>query len=146
MNDYISELTGQLKIKRNHIIDMEKLLHQQEIQLDNRDYEGFGQICHKVDRIVAELKNIDYEIAVLESSNTSDNHLNPYEDQKIADIISQMKEKAEENKALLNKLAGRLIESRITLRKELDNTVAMGRISGYRPFENNSPVYYDKRN
>ena len=147
MSDYISELTGHLQAKQNYIIEMEKLLRQQEILFEQMDYIGFGEICNKVDRIVVELKNLDYEIAILESSMTQRAEpYDPFEDEKITALLARIKGKAEDNRELLNGLAGKLVESRNRVRKELDDTVALGRISGYRPYEKNIPVYSDETN
>ncbi len=147
MSGYIGELTRRLQARHNHIIEMEKLLRQQGILLEQMDYSGFGEICHKVDRIVVELKNSDYEIAILESSVDQGSAMfDPLEDEKIAGILARIKGKTEENRDLLNCLTGKLIESRDRVRKELDDTVALGRINGYRPYDNKNPIYYDKRN
>lgn len=147
MSDYIGELTGHLQAKQNYIIEMEKLLRQQEILLEQMDYNGFGEICLKVDRVVIKLKNLDYEITILESSiDRKSAMFVPFEDEKIAGILARIKGKTEENRDLLNCLEGKLAESRNRVRKELDDTVALGRISGYRPYDNKIPVYFDKRN
>lgn len=147
MSDYIGELTERLKAKHNFIIEMEKLLRQQEILLEQMDYNGFGEICHKVDRIVVELKNLDNEIAVSKTPmDWRSEPRDPFVDKKIAGILTRIKQKTVESKELLNCLAGKLIESRNKVRRELDDTVALGQISGYRPYDKNVPVYYDKRN
>ncbi len=147
MSGYIGELTRHLQAKQDYIIEMEKLLRQQGILLEQMDFNGFGEICGEVDRIVIELKNLDFEIAILKSSSDrSSTMFEPFEDEKIAGILTRIKGKTEENRDLLNHLEGKLTESRNRVRKELAQTVALGRISGYRPYNKKTPIYFDKRN
>ena len=147
MSYFTEQMKERLKAKLDSFENMETLLRKQGKRLEENDYSGFDQLCGHVDKIVIELKNIDYETAILESSVDSKSRLeDSLHDQDLMKLLHNVRGKAEQNMELLNKLASILTESKAKLRGELDNTVAMGNISGYRPYERNVPMYFDKRN
>ena len=141
------KMKEQLEAKLAHINNMEKILRRQNELIDADDFTEFDKLCDQADRVVAEMKNIDYEIAILESSSDSGSKsIDPLKDAQISGLFSEMLGKAENNRELLSTLAEKLIESKNRIRKELDNTVALRQISGYMPYNQNTPVYFDKRN
>lgn len=147
MSGYIDQLKIHLQKKRSRLEDMEKIFHIQDQRLDENDHVVFGRLCDRVDGIILELKNIDYEIARLESSSEVESVIyDSLHDNELACLFAEIGEKARRNDDLLRRLADKLIISKGEIKKELDNTVAGRQLKGYRPFERENPIYYDKRN
>jgi len=147
VSDYVNRLQQSLEKKLSHFEIMEDLLLKQKQMLDKNDYRGFDKLCDEVDSIVRLLKDLDYEIAILESTVDPDSERTEITlDGGLRKLIFEVRAKALENRQFLDSLAESLLDSKDKVKKELEETVALGKISGYKPIIADRPVYFDKRN
>lgn len=140
-------LRGLLECKCDLFNKMQKLLSEQKELLEQNNIDGFNSKCDDGDKIVSALKNIDYEIARLESiGDITEAAKSDPDNEKLRNLLDRAVEYAGESEALIRELAGRLTGARREIMEELESTVTMSRIGGYRPFSTNQPIYVDKRN
>ena len=126
---------------------METLLIEQKKLLERNDIEGLNGKSRETDEIVASLKDIDYEIARLESeADFAEIMAGGHEDKKLKILLNKAIGYARKNEALTRELAKRLMQARREIKEKIEGTVNMSRISGYRPYSTNPPIYVDKRN
>ncbi len=141
------KLKGLLESKCELFNKMQKLLSEQKELLEQNDIAGFNGKCDDGDKIVTTLKNIDYEIARLESiGDIMEAAKSDPDNEKLRNLLNRAVEYAGENEMLIRELAGRLTGARREIMEELESTVTMSRIGGYKPFSANHPIYVDKRN
>ncbi len=141
------KLKGLLESRCDLFNKMQKLLSEQKELLEQNNIAGFNSKCDDGDKIVTTLKNIDYEIARLESiGDITEAAKGDPDNEKLRNLLNRAVEYARENEALTRELAGRLTGARREIMEELEGTVTMSRIGGYRPFSTNHAIYVDKRN
>lgn len=147
MKNREDKLKGLLESKCDLFNEMQKLLSEQKELLEQKNIDGFNSKCDDGDKIVSALKNIDYEIARLESiSDVTAAAKGDHSNEKLRNLLNRAVGYAQQNEALARELAGRLTDSRREIMDELEGTVTMSRIGGYRTFSENHPIYVDKRN
>jgi hypothetical protein len=141
------KLKGLLESRCDLYSKMQKLLSEQKELLEQKNIDGFNGKCDDGDKIVSALKNIDYEIARLESiGDITEAAKGDHENKKLRNLLNRAVEYARKNEVLAKELAGHLTEARQEIREKLEGTITMSRIGGYRPFSANHPIYVDKRN
>lgn len=126
---------------------MQTLFLEQKELLEKNDIAGFNSRCDEGDKIVAALKDIDYEIARLESTaglteTAKENH----DAGRLKNLLDKATGYARKNETVARELAARLTGAHQEIREKLEGTVLMSQVGGYRPFSANSPIYVDKRN
>lgn len=147
MKSPIEKFKGLLESKCTLFKKMETLLLEQKELLEQNDIDGLNSKCREGDKIVAALKDIDYEIARLESeADSAEIARGGHEDKELKILLNKAIGYARKNEALTRELAGRLMEARREIREKIEDTVTMSQISGYRPYSTNPPIYVDKRN
>lgn len=147
MKSSIDKFKGLLESKCNLFKKMQTLILEQKELLEQNDIDGLNSKCHHGEEIVAALKDIDYEIARLESETDSIEILKGgRENKELKNLLNKAIGYAKKNEALTKELAGRLMEARQEIREKLDGTVTLSQINGYRPYSTNYPIYVDKRN
>jgi hypothetical protein len=126
---------------------METLLVEQKKLLERNDIDGLNSKSRESDEIVAALKDIDYEIARLESqADFAEIAGDRHEDRELKNLLNKAIGYARKNEALTKELAERLMQARREIKEKIEGTVTMSRITGYRPYSTNPPIYVDKRN
>lgn len=126
---------------------METLLVKQKKLFLQNDIDALNSKSRESDEVVAALKNIDYEIARLESdADFAKIMAGGHEDRESKILLNKAIGYARKNEALTRELAEHLLQARGEIREKIEGTVTMSRISGYRPYSTNPPIYVDKRN
>ncbi len=147
MKSPVDEFKGLLESKCALLKKMETLLLERKELLDQNDIDGLNSKCHEGDKIVDALKDIDYEIARLESETDSIKITRGgRESKELKNLLNKAIGFARKNEALTKELADRLMEARQKIREKLEGTVTLSQINGYRPYSANPPIYVDKRN
>lgn len=125
---------------------MEKLLLEQESLLADGEFQKLNEKSDEVEKVISEIKNLDYEMAMIEStgeisevSGTSD-RVN-----RLDNVPDRINDLARRNQTILGKIADNLAEARDKIRLELGETVAMNRIKGYLFHTATAPVFFDQK-
>ncbi|UCE67823.1 MAG: hypothetical protein JSU85_07400 [Candidatus Zixiibacteriota bacterium] len=144
MNNSRAKLVTHLESKRRLFQDMEKTLIEQENLLKKKEFDGFRDKSEMIDSIIEKIKNIDYDIARLESDDTSLSRMAISGDDEIKKILDGIIKISKRNYGLMDELAEILNKSYQDLKEKLGDTVEMSKISGYKTSTQPSPVYFDK--
>ncbi|UCC79415.1 MAG: hypothetical protein JSW64_14275 [Candidatus Zixiibacteriota bacterium] len=139
-----ANLVRLLKAKKSLFEDMEKILLEQKNLLGKKEIEGFRGKCEIVDEIIEKIKNIDYDIACLETDDVSLSGMLNSGDKEIKKILGSITGISKRNFELMDELTERLKMSYRDLKGELGETVEMSKIGGYKTATQPSPVYFDK--
>ncbi len=140
------ELKKLLEDKCNLFGSMEEILTEQKELLENGNFNSFQNKSGQVDKVIEKVKNIDYDIARLESSyDDFSNYVTGNDNApEIKKILINAFHSVKNSHDLLIELVKTLSESRNAIKDELGDTVAMSSISGYKPAVAPSPVYLDE--
>jgi len=137
-------LLNLLESKRSLFEDMGKVLVAQKKILVENKFDKFHDKCEKVDDIIEEIKNVDYDIAYLESGDESLSRMINAGNVEVKELLNDIIKISKRNHQLMDGLAEKLNESYQHLKEELGDTVDKCRISGYKTATQPSPVYFDK--
>ena len=133
-----------LESKRQLFEEIEKNRQEQLELLKDSSYERFYAGTAAVDHIIEKIKNIDYDIARLESDEFSLAGLVDSGDIEVKKLVYSIIKLAKKNNDLTGELINSLRKSHTELKAELDSTVEMSQIGGYKPSDRPSPAYFDK--
>lgn len=140
------ELKKLLEAKCNIFGNMEEILTVQKELLKDGNFNAFRDKSGQVDKVIEQIKNIDYDIARLESSYDDFSNFVTGNDNapEIKKIPINAFQSVKNSQDLLMELVKTLSESHKAIKDELGDIVAMSSISGYKPAVAPSPVYLDK--
>ena len=140
------ELKKLLEAKCNLFENMEETLAEQKELLENGNFDSFQDKSGHVDKVIEKVKNIDYDIARMELISDEFSNFMTGNDNapEIKKILINAFQSAKNSQDLLIELVKTLSESHKAIKNELGDTVAMRRISGYKPAVAPSPVYLDE--
>lgn len=135
-------LEGKCKLLGN----MEEILTEQKELLESDKFSSFQDKSDYVDQVIENVKNIDYDMARLESiSDDLSNFMTGNDNApEIKKILTNAFKSAKNSHDLIIELVKSLSESHKAIKEELGDTVAMSSISGYKPAVAPSPVYLDE--
>ncbi len=122
---------------------MEGLLDDQRRDLAADDIVRLIRACDEIDKIIAEIRIVDERLADLAPDGCPER--SGFEED-VDEVSSRIMELSAKNKAAIEELLRKLSARQAGVKIELDGTVAMSQISGYRPYEIRRPVYLDSRN
>ena len=145
MNNPKAKLAKLLDSKLNLFEKMEIFLLEQKHHLEEKKYAAFREKSDDIDIIIANIKNIDYDIARCESNDDEIADLiNSGKDDEIRAKLHEAMRIAERNHDLMDELAGKLRYLQDELKEALGDNIEMSKISGYKAITQPSPVYFDK--
>lgn len=135
-----------LEAKCNLFGNMEEILTEQKELLESGKFSTFQDKSGHVDKVIEKVKNIDYDIAKLESSYDDFSNFVTGNDNapEIKNILINAFQSVKNSQDLLMELVKTLSESHKAIKDELGDIVAMSSISGYKPAVAPSPVYLDE--
>jgi len=146
VNNPKAKIVELLESKRRLFEDMEKILTEQKNLLKEKELHGFRDKSEIVDDIIEKIKNVDYDIACLESDDENLSRMIDAGDDEVKKILNDIIKILRRNHSLMDELTGDLKKCYQELKRELGDTVEMGRISGYKTATQPAPVYFDKIN
>jgi chromosome segregation ATPase len=144
VNKSRAKLVRLLEAKRSLFEEMNKILLEQKNLLVEKEIEEFRERCETIDDIIEKIKNIDYDIARLETDDMSLSGMLNSGDSEIKKILGSVTRISKRNFDLIDELTERLKTSCRDLKGELGDTVEMSKIGGYKAATQPSPVYFDK--
>jgi hypothetical protein len=137
-------LLSLLESKRGLFKDMEKVLNAQKKLLAENEFDRFCDKSDDVDGIIEKIKNVDYDIAYLESGDESLSRMINTGNVEVKKLLNDIIKISKRNHDLVDELTEKLNKSYQHLKKELGDTVDRCRIGGYKTAAQPSPVYFDK--
>jgi len=109
--DQVRRLKSLFELKLAGMENMENLLLRRIEMIDRENFDEFDKIRGRTDDFESEMKEIDYEIAIIESSLEHETELlNPAAENHLAALMHDIRAKAGRNSDLLSALAAQLSE------------------------------------
>ncbi len=109
--DQVRRLKRLFELKLAGMENMENLLLRRIEMIDRENFDEFDKIRGRTDDFESEMKEIDYEIAIIESSLEHETELlNPAAENHLAALMRDIRAKAGRNSDLLSALAAQLSE------------------------------------
>jgi len=138
-----TKMEGLLEKKLDLLMQIEEALLEEGQHLTDEAVEELSTKVARVDQLIAEIKNIDYDIAFIEASESTEaGKMN----KRTGELTAKIQASARKNEASLGEIIGRLGEARNKVKSELEDIVPKSQISGSKPHSGNKPFYIDSRN
>ena len=145
MNNPKAKLAKLLDSKLQLFEKMEIFLLEQKHLLEEKDFDAYRKKSADIDAIIANIKNIDYDIARCESNDDEITALiNSGKDSEIQARLGEAVKIAERNHELMDELSNKLKYLQGELKDALGDNIEMSKIGGYKSLSQPSPVYFDK--
>jgi hypothetical protein len=123
--------------------EIKQQIEQEKSLLANEQMHEFLNACNNVNKMLEQIKTVDYEIARLESFSDNDNYS---ADLQIKILIDKIVAISCENHNSIGELTAEAEKKKNGLKTELKDTVKLQSIGGYKPFTGTQSVYFDRRN
>jgi hypothetical protein len=132
-----------LESKRCHLEGMEKTLIEQAELIRKQKFDDFREKSEHLDHVIEIIKNIDYEIARIETDDLNLSGMINSGDSDVRKVIGGIIRVSRKNLGLMSELSDTLTETYRLVKEECGDNIEKGELRGYEGNSGAASVYYN---